>query len=810
MKADLHVHSKFSTRPSQWILQKIGCPESFTEPLFIYNRARELGMDLVTICDHNTIDGSLSIAHLPGTFVSVEITTYFPQDGCKAHVLALNIDEATFADIQRVRENIYDLAAFLRERQVIHVCAHPLYGVNGKLTSEHVGKLLLMFSHFELNGAREGMANQALARIVSRLTPEIIARLADRHGLAPYGAEPWRKCLTGGSDDHSGLHIARRHTEAPFAENAAEFLSALAAGRCLPRGRDAAPENMAHTLYSIGYQFYDAKFGLGKFAGKDVCVNFLDNALRPDGPRERTVLGRVQSYFSAKRYGRGLKAAAGVSMAGGDLKDMILREAAGIILADPDLRRVASGERSPLQGKSKEWFRFLSQATNQVLRSFAGQLLDNVAGLNVFDVFRTIGSAGALYTVTAPFFAAYSMFNEDRLAAGRIETDILGETLAERRRDIAVAHFTDTLSEVNGVARTLRNGQDTAMRLGKKMSLLACDPELPEGEPGIRNFTPIGVFELPEYPDQKIFYPPLLDIIRHVFERGYTVIHSSTPGPMGLAALLAARILGLPIHGTYHTQIPQYARQLTGDDQMEDLVWKYTIWYYNQMDTVFAPSQATADELARKGVDPAKITVYPRGVDTGMYHPDKRNGFLERFGVSGGVNLLYAGRLSKEKNLELLAEAFKRLSREGGGYNLILAGDGPMLGELKQSLAGERAVFTGFLTCEELAACYASCDLFVFPSLTDTFGNVVMEAQASGLPVIVGDAGGPRENVAHGETGLVLQSDDPACWAEAVAHLTADAGRLRAMGQKARLAMEGRTFEEAFRKTWELYEAAQQ
>ena len=91
MKIDPHVHSRHSTRPSQWVLQKIGCPESFTAPSAIYRIARERGMDMVTIADHNTIAGALEIAHLPDTFVSVEITTSFPEDGCKAHVLALDI-----------------------------------------------------------------------------------------------------------------------------------------------------------------------------------------------------------------------------------------------------------------------------------------------------------------------------------------------------------------------------------------------------------------------------------------------------------------------------------------------------------------------------------------------------------------------------------------------------------------------------------------------------------------------------------------------------------------------------------------------
>jgi len=106
MRADLHVHSKYSRRPSQWFLQKMGCPESFTEPLNLYRIARNRGMSLVTITDHNSIDGALEIAHLPGTFISEEVTTYFPEDKCKVHVLVYQITESQHEDIQKLRQNL--------------------------------------------------------------------------------------------------------------------------------------------------------------------------------------------------------------------------------------------------------------------------------------------------------------------------------------------------------------------------------------------------------------------------------------------------------------------------------------------------------------------------------------------------------------------------------------------------------------------------------------------------------------------------------------------------------------------------------
>ena len=145
MRIDLHVHSRFSERPSTWVLKKIGCPESFTKPLDIYRIARERGMSHVTIADHNRIAGALEIARLPDTFISEEITTYFPEDGCKLHVLALNITERQHEDVQKLRENVFELVPCLHDNQIVQVLAHALYAVNDRLTLDHFEKMLLLF-----------------------------------------------------------------------------------------------------------------------------------------------------------------------------------------------------------------------------------------------------------------------------------------------------------------------------------------------------------------------------------------------------------------------------------------------------------------------------------------------------------------------------------------------------------------------------------------------------------------------------------------------------------------------------------------
>jgi glycosyltransferase involved in cell wall biosynthesis len=161
-----------------------------------------------------------------------------------------------------------------------------------------------------------------------------------------------------------------------------------------------------------------------------------------------------------------------------------------------------------------------------------------------------------------------------------------------------------------------------------------------------------------------------------------------------------------------------------------------------------------------------------------------------RCGLDGELKFLYVGRLSREKNLELLADAFVSLTDSGSASNLILIGDGPYRKELEEKLKGYAVLFTGFLSGEELSQAYASADVFVFPSTTDTFGNVVLEAQASGLPVIVSDQGGPKELIKDGLSGFVVKANNAAAFADAMQFFIMDRQVAMRMGGQARRFIE--------------------
>jgi glycosyltransferase involved in cell wall biosynthesis len=796
---DLHVHSRHSTRPSQWVLQRMGCPESFTRPRMIYDIARARGMGLVTITDHNTIAGALEIAHLPGAFVSEEITTYFPEDRCKLHVLAYNITEAHHADFQRLRENVFELVPYLRAQGIVHVLAHPLFAVNGKLTVEHFEQALLLFNTLEQNGSRDAYQNSALARITAGLTPEAMARLADKHGIEPFGPTPWRKALVAGSDDHSSLGIARMRTRFPGVASVERLLNAIPAGEGTVEGIPATPWNMAHNLCGIAFQFYKSRSG--RLPESHPCVRFAEGLLDPGAEREkgpRAALRRLADRARLAVYS--LVADKNATSA------MLLSEASAAIRADADMAAAARGKTSAVEPEEL-WRRFVSRVSDRMLVRFAERTLGAVKGADIFGLFHEVASAGSLYAMLSPFFLSCGLFACER-AFARQCLDAFGMGGAEpKRQGLKIAHFTDTFAEVNGVARTIQQQIELAGKHGKDMTVVTCVEGLVQDDigPHAARFAPVGSFSLPEYPEISLHYPPFLKLLSWCARQDFDCILTATPGPVGLAGLAIARILKIPVHGTYHTAFPQYVRMFTEDPAMEDAAWRYMRWFYGQMDVIYAPSRSTAADLTERGIEASRIVVHPRGVDAEHFRPERKRAFFEDMGLARQFKILYVGRVSREKSLDVLAEAFRTVHRHRPDARLVVVGDGPYLAEMQQQTAGLPVVYTGYLQGEELTAAYAGADLFVFPSATDTFGNVVLEAQASGLPVVVTSAGGPREAMQPGRTGLVVAPYDSAALSMTVLDLMLDRERLGRMAQLARKYAAQTSFDQAFLKTWDIY-----
>ena len=270
-KCDLHVHSRHSARSEEWLFRRFDFPDSCSEPGWLHAQLVDRQMDYVTITDHDTIDGCLEIADLPQTFVSEQVTTYFPQDPCKIHLLVWGISEKHHAEITRLRENIFDLQSYLAQNGIAHAVAHPLYSINGMLQPKHLERLILLFKHFEgINGLRDALLSDLAQTLLGSLTRNKIEELANRHNLQPTHPEPWKKILVGGSDDHGGMFLASAYTEtATAADSSEEFLQQIRHGDCKPHGHGGTPLALSHGFYNTVSSFILDRFHekLGPSAG---------------------------------------------------------------------------------------------------------------------------------------------------------------------------------------------------------------------------------------------------------------------------------------------------------------------------------------------------------------------------------------------------------------------------------------------------------------------------------------------------------------------------------------------------------------
>lgn len=502
MRIDFHVHSKFSKRPSQWFLQKLGCPESFTEPLQIYKIAKSKGMSLVTISDHNTIAGALEIAHLSDAFVSEEVTTYFPEDGCKLHVLTVDITEAQHDDIQKARKNLFELIDYLNSEQIFYAVAHCLYDINDRLTVDHFEQALLLFKNFEINGTRDGRLNDCLKRILNGLAADDIDRLVEKHGIPPAFPEPWIKNIIGGSDDHSALHIAETHTRVPGASCPKSAIREIENGKAKVVSRPSTPQTLAHNLYGIAYQFFRNKLDLNRFGGKDMLINFLDRSLTSDTVVESGFMSKLINIWQFRRRRKPHPKIPRT------LLELLCHETRQLIIDNPNFLSTRTKESKP-NDTEVLWFDVVNQVSNKVLYHFADHLMDHISGANVFNIFQSIGSAGGLYTLLAPYFLSFSYFSRDHRFGQKVEERFLKAHAPSNAASepLKIAHFTDTYYDVNGVALSLQQQVQVAIRNNKRLTVITCDTENRTKKKGIQNFNPIGVYQLPEYPELKMFYP---------------------------------------------------------------------------------------------------------------------------------------------------------------------------------------------------------------------------------------------------------------------------------------------------------------
>jgi glycosyltransferase involved in cell wall biosynthesis/predicted metal-dependent phosphoesterase TrpH len=779
----MHCHSTASQVSKLGVQRALGLPECATPPEEVYELAKRRGMDFVTITDHDTIDGVLQIADREDVFVSEELTAHFRGEPQAVHVLCYGIAPEDHEWLQANSGDVELCAMYLYDREIACALAHPYYAVGAPLTARHRRRLAELFEIWETrNGARARELNRPAAMYVATL---------DGIGI-------------GGSDDHAGVDIGRTWTEAPAASTPGEFLAHIRAGNVSAKGKQGSAAKWAHAAIALAARSLGAGRGDVDTDSENSAGSASEGA--GDAPDPRRVMTMVQRLL---REGDARHGATGADLTPADARCLLRAWLVAVELDHLDERGLIAymQERdfshSDLYRRACRLHeRKLRGAVEQAVRAATAETsADGDVGAAATGLFESCIAA-------IPYAPATAFLAKEQAKLARYAASSDGEPPR-------VAILADGIGSTHGVSRTIEEIRQRGVP-GFEIEVVATDPEVD------RRLSAVAEFDIPFYPGLSIGVPSLTAAVQTLAEGDFDAIHVCSPGPTGVAGALLGRALGLPLIGSYHTELTAYAQLRSGRQRLAEAMGIAVGVFYNACDLVLSPSPASDAALATIGMAPEKVLRWDRGVDTSRFDPSLRSDELREFWMDGlacprdtaaerqgpgphrpgrecpPVYVLYAGRITREKGAELLAETFVAARERDPRLHLVLAGGGPEQERVRE-LVGPHASFLGWLQGAELARTYASADVFLFPSATDTFGQVILEAQASGLPVLAVAAGGPLGLVRDGVTGLLREADSRQL-ADALVELAGSSALRERLAGTALSAVRERTWERALER----------
>jgi len=342
--------------------------------------------------------------------------------------------------------------------------------------------------------------------------------------------------------------------------------------------------------------------------------------------------------------------------------------------------------------------------------------------------------------------------------------------------------------EINGVALTLANLVKGLLARGHTVSVVHPGPHnaSSSNEIGPRSYSepiPVRGLPLPGYDGLQFGVPAQRRLRRSWTPNRPAAVYVATEGPLGWSAVRAARSLGIPVVSGFHTNFHAYCKHY-GVGWLQSVALRYLRWFHNQTDCTLVSNEALRAQLQRAGFN--NVSILERGVDSQRFTPQRRCAELRRqWRVSDlDIVLVYVGRIAAEKNLGVAIEAYREMKRFSDNIRFVLVGDGPLRRVLQRE--HKDLIFAGMQTGDQLARCYASADLFLFPSETETFGNVTLEAMASGLAVIAYNYAGAKLHITHGETGVLVPFGNAKDFVASACGLGRDPQALRRIRRQAR------------------------
>jgi glycosyltransferase involved in cell wall biosynthesis len=580
------------------------------------------------------------------------------------------------------------------------------------------------------NGLTDRRLEGDLHALLAGVSEGVLTTLATRYELSR--PTDGRHVLTAGSDDHGLRNGASCFMSSPRAGlDAAELLAAVARGEARCHGHQADLNVMHLTAERVTYGFLAARKD-ERPSYRDPFLDLVDvvagretAAHPPTGMRDELVRSLL----------------AGAARTATPLGPEVDPHATDAFGDDADARVMAAirGTHDGLIGRAFD------------------ELVDGIGDL---DLYRAIGGVrdllGALASATPFLFSAHHFGKQTRDAR-----EVLARWDASPRppRVRRLAIFSDSLEQVDGVTSSLRRFVRRAVADGFEVRVPYCGSLPPDdSSAGVYMPLPSASTRVTEiYAGMQFHLPSLLGTIDWLWRQDITNVELATPGPMGIVGLCAARLLGIPVTASYHTEVTELSRELSNNRFLHALSRQIVGWFYGAVDRVFAFSECSRAKLVALGVAPAKIELAAVAIDPAEFSPVHACPLIyPSFGLAGheAPIVLSVGRLSREKNLPLVIEAFDRLRQLEHPPRLVIVGDGPEAEGLRSTCAHRPwVIFAGLQQGERLQRLYASASAFVFASRIDTLGLVTMEAMSSGLPVLVPKDAAIAELVKHGRTG---------------------------------------------------------
>ena len=675
-------------------------------------------------------------------------------------------------------------ARFAGEPQAVHVLCYGITRGDHEWLQAHSGDVEACAAYLHENGIACALAHPFF-NVAAPLTRRHRRRLAElfpvwevRNGSrAPELNMPAAVYVDthggtgiGGSDDHAGVDVGRTFTEVPPAKTPEEFLRHLRRGDAEAGGEQGSAAKWTHAAMAL--------------ATRALVLGEGEERAATEAPSPAAVLKMAERTI---REGAAREGKVAADLGPDDARCLLEAWLDGMRL---DLRgRELIAYLQSDDFSHADLYRRARRIHDRRLRAAVER---GTAAVAVGDL---AGAVDGLFEAVVPAvpYAPSTVF----LGAEKAK-------LSSREGRRRVALIADGIGSMHGVTHTIEQIRERGVP-GFEVDVVGTDAGVD------RRLPAAAELELPFYEGMALGVPGLPDLVEALADGGYDLVHVTAPGPAGVAATLLSRLTGVPLLASYHTELAAYAGMRSGDGGIEAIARAGLGAFYGAAAVALSPSPAADGSLLSLGVDPARIGRWERGVDSDRFDAAK----ADRDAYPGEIKVLYAGRMTREKGVELLAESFLRAHRADPRLHLLLAGGGPEEQELRERL-GQHATFLGWLGGEELACAYASADAFLFASSTDTYGQAILEAGASGLPVVAVAEGGPAALVENRHTGLLCRPD-PDHLAGALLQLASSPELRRSLGTAAAEAARERSWERAlsqlgagYRRTLEARSAAAQ